>query len=726
MPRFFYAVSAASLTDKINHLCLQLWYNMDTRGDNMIFRIFKDDIRSIFRHFLVPILVLGVIILPALYAWVNIYACHDPYVNTGKIPVAVASNDPGAHLTDGTYMNAAADVTRELRDNHDIGWCFPDTAADAIEGVRSGKYYAAIVFEDNFTYNMLNLQEALKSDEPSMTYYTNEKKNAIAAKITDAVAGSLHDRINTEYLEAVFDNVFETTNKLSDKLDGEEATAEALKQLQEARNAISDFNASVSLLASSNDSVKKTLSKAEKNLNKARSKADSNLAKAEASIDEAKATLKKLKSSLDQQIAALDDAIKELDSAIDALINAATEEEIHEKAEEVEKDAKAVLAVLKEIRSLIPDSSQSYAARIVCDTLDLMILQTEEIINLVEEDPAGNAEAIAKAVEALGNLGTSDLKPAVDSLISDFERAIRVAKPLLSATNGMLDNIDPVLDSAGGTVNGLDSTYGRLQVVLTSLQEDLDDIIAQVEAADQDDRLDLLTELMGGNPDEYSKFFSSLVHVNKNEVYSIRNYGAAMSPFYSILAIWVGGVILIGLFKTNVNRRKFPQITEAEGFFGRFLIFALIGQLQAAVIVAGDIFLFDCCPVHPLLMWVSAAVTSLVFVLLIYAMVVSFGIVGKAAVVVIMVLQIAGSSGSYPIEILPVIFDKIYRFFPFPYAINAMREALCGVYGNDFIIYLAQLLIFAAVAIIIGLFIRKPFIGVNRYMTEKLEETEVL
>ena len=692
----------------------------------MIFRIFKDDIRSIFRHFLVPILVIGVIVLPALYAWVNIYACYDPYVNTGKIPVAVASNDPGAHMTDGTYMNAAADVSRELRDNHDIGWQFPDTAEDAIEGVRSGKYYAAIIFEDNFTYNMLNLQEALKSDEPSMTYYTNVKKNAIAAKITDTVAGNLQEKINTKYLEAVFDNVFESTNKLSDDLNGEEAIDEALQRLHETRDTVSDLNASISLLASSNENVKTTLNKAEKSLKKARSKANSNLSEAETSINEAKATLKKLKNSLDKKTAALDNAIKELDTAIDSLINAADEEEMRELAEQVENKAKAVLTVLKEIRSLIPDSSQSSAARIVCDTIDLMIIQTEEIIDLAEEDPVGNAKALAEVAEALGNLGNSDLKPAIDNLISDFERAIRIAKPLLSATDGMLDNIDPVLDSAGGTVNGLGGTYGRLQVVLTSLQEDLDGIIAQVEAADKEDRMDLLTKLMGGDPDEYSKFFSSLVNVNKNEVYSVKSYGAAMSPFYSILAIWVGGVILIGLFKTNVNRRKFPQITEAEGFFGRFLIFALIGQLQAAVIVAGDIFLLDCSPAHPLLMWVSAAVTSLVFVLLIYAMVESFGIVGKAAVVVIMVLQIAGSSGSYPIEILPEIFDKIYRFFPFPYAINAMREALCGAYGADFIIYLAKLLIFAVVAVIIGLLIRKPFIGVNRYMTEKLEETEVL
>jgi putative membrane protein len=199
-----------------------------------------------------------------------------------------------------------------------------------------------------------------------------------------------------------------------------------------------------------------------------------------------------------------------------------------------------------------------------------------------------------------------------------------------------------------------------------------------------------------------------------------------MAPFYSVLAVWVGGVILVSILKTDADRKKFPGLSEAQYFFGRFLLFFVMGQLQAAVIVAGDIFLLDCQPVHPWLMWFSAAVTSLVFVLLIYALTLSFGDVGKAIVVVVMVVQIAGSSGSYPIEILPVIFSKIYRFFPFPYAINAMREALCGTYGLDYWRYLAELMLFAVLGVVIGLIVRRPFIGLNRFVTEKIEETEVL
>jgi putative membrane protein len=199
-----------------------------------------------------------------------------------------------------------------------------------------------------------------------------------------------------------------------------------------------------------------------------------------------------------------------------------------------------------------------------------------------------------------------------------------------------------------------------------------------------------------------------------------------MTPFYSIIALWVGGVMLVTIMNCTADRKKYPQINEAEGFFGRYLLFFLIGQIQAAVVVAGDIFLLHCSPVHPWLMWLSAAITSMAFVIIIYALTLVFGDIGRAAVVVIMVIQIAGSSGTYPIEILPEIFGKIYTFFTFPYAINAMREAICGLYGHDFVKYLAQLMVFFLCAVLLGICVRKPFLGVKQFMQAKMKETEVM
>ena len=236
-----------------------------------VFGIFRNDIKSIVKHFFVLVIVIAIVILPALYAWVNIYANSNPYVNTGNIPVAVASYDSGAEMSDGTYLNAASDVMKELKEDDNIGWEFPDTPEKAIEGVRSRKEYAAIVFEDNFSYNMANLKEALKYDKPAITYYSNTKKNAVAAKITDTAANELLEKINTKYLEEVFGQIFEGTNRLSDELNSDEAVDKALKQLRETRDALADLNASIGLLTESSGDIQSMLSNAQKNLDSARS-----------------------------------------------------------------------------------------------------------------------------------------------------------------------------------------------------------------------------------------------------------------------------------------------------------------------------------------------------------------------------------------------------------------------------------------------------------------------
>ena len=350
-----------------------------------------------------------------------------------------------------------------------------------------------------------------------------------------------------------------------------------------------------------------------------------------------------------------------------------------------------------------------------------MISDIDTLVNALPD--VSEASAVA---EELKKLSQTSLSAAVDSLIDSMDTTISLMEPLMESMSVMLGDMLPVLEGADTTVTELDASLIQMQTMFRATADKIDDIIAKVEAASDDDRLALLVELLGGDPEKYAKFFSSLVDAEVEEIYPVASYGAAMAPFYSVLAIWVGGVILVSILKTHIDRKKFPEATEAEAFFGRFLLFFLIGQAQAAVIVAGDIFLLHCSPVHPWLMWLAAAVASFVFVMLIYALTLAFGDVGKAIVVVVMVLQIAGSSGSYPIEILPPVFGKIFRFFPFPYAINAMREALCGTYGHDFIKYLAELMLFAVLALAIGLLIRKPFMGMNRFVSEKLEETEVL
>jgi putative membrane protein len=229
-----------------------------------------------------------------------------------------------------------------------------------------------------------------------------------------------------------------------------------------------------------------------------------------------------------------------------------------------------------------------------------------------------------------------------------------------------------------------------------------------------------------GDPKELAEFLVEPVQVETTTIYPVQDYGSAMTPFYSTLAIWVGGVVLGSIFKVHASKDGLRKPKDRHLFWGRFLTYFVLGQLQAAIIVWGDIHLIGCQCIEPKLLYLCAAVTSFVFISIIFSLILAFGDVGKAIVVVIMIVQIAGSSGSYPVEILPEIFTGIYLFFPFPYAINAMREAICGLYQYDIYKYLAELMIFGIFGLLIGLVVKKSFAPVTHFLEEDMEKTGVL
>ena len=687
-----------------------------------ILSIFRNDIGSLSRRFFALAIIVAISVLPALYAWVNIYANGNPYANTGEIQIAVASLDPGLDLEDGTHINMAEEVFEDLKTSDKIGWQFPESADEAIEGVKSGRYYAAVVFEDNFTYNMYHFEQALLDDKAPLTYYENQKRNAIAPKITETAATTLQQSIKTTYLETVFNFIFDETNEIADDLSEGETADDVIARLKDLRDtlraydsAISSFTGKSAGIHSGIKDAKNKLSKAGKSADKSASDAEKDLTKARNTLEVLKKILVNRETRIEKERAALEEVTSKISAGgLSEEEKAALNEEAKELANKLKSDLEGLLA-------LFPESKDSASVMALRAVLSAMISDVDTLTNALS-----NPTAIPAIMDELKKMSQTSLSDSVNSLISTIDRTIDLMEPLMKSMSSMLNGMSPVLDSADNTVSELDSSLLQMQAVFRGAADKIDDIIKRVEEVSEGDRLALLIDLLGGDPEAYAKFFSSLVEVEVEEVYSVASYGAAMAPFYSVLAIWVGGVILVSILKTHIDRKKYPEATEAQAFFGRFLLFFLIGQMQAAVIVAGDIFLLGCQPVHPWMMWFSAAVTSFVFVLLIYALTISFGDVGKAIVVVVMVLQIAGSSGSYPIEILPPVFGKIYRFFPFPHAINAMREALCGTYRHDFAFYLAYLLIFAAVGLAIGLLIRKPFLGMNRFVSEKIEETEVL
>ena len=678
-----------------------------------IWRVFCTDLRSLSRSFFACAVVVGIVLLPSLYAWLNIYSNWDPYGNTGGIPIAVASLDKG-YDDDGTYVNKGQDVVDDLREATSINWVIVDTEQEATDGVYAGDYYAAVVIDEDFSSKMYRMLTDW-TGKPAITYYENAKKNAVATKITDTAVESLKRSISENYLEVVISGIMEQSNLLAADLtedDPEAAVKGLLYQAQDllaaSRRMMDAFDAAGSTGGvSAQDAA--ALEAALANMNK--SLPDSGqLQQSAAEIQRALyVAAEKAERALEKLESAIENA-PELESAQQAALDAA-------------RDMEKLSGDLTKLADSMPSGeAQTQLRALASRCADLASMLNRLATSADTQDLLADCDALVKSLRTMAD----KLPVTAKALRGDLNLVMTELADTLDGVAELAADARDIRTALGDTSQALDVTMGLLRPATERMVSSLSDTIDKLQGMDGDGYLDILIDILGGDPAAYGEYFPEMVQTTVNAVYPIENYGSAMTPFYTVLAIWVGGVILSSILKVHARTEGLVNPRPAELFFGRYLLFFVLSQLQAAIIVTGDLYLLKVQCLHPGAMYLTASLTAFTFSLLIYSMALSFGDVGKALVVVIMVMQIAGSSGTFPIELLPEIYQKIYRFFPFPYAIDAMRECICGMYGGYYGQQLAFLLLFAAAALLIGLLVRRPFMGLNHFMEEKLEETELL
>ena len=681
-----------------------------------IWTVFKTDVKTLSKCFFACAVVVAIAVLPSLYAWLNIYSNWDPYGNTGGISIALVSLDKGYTDEDGVFTNKGQDVVDDLREATSIDWVIVDSEKQAKDGVYAGDYYAAVVIDKDFTYKMYHMLTEW-TGKPSITYYENAKKNAVATKITDTAVESLKRTISENYLEVVIGRVMTQANLLAADLtedDPEAAVKGLFYQVQDllagCRATMDAFDAAKNSSTIDIDSGK--LSQIIQNINSSLPDTGK-IQETAAQIDRAIYTaLEKVQRALDQFQQAiadggsLDDARKAIEAAADTMGQMG--DKLTEWADRLEQES-AGNAAAKLARS-IADKCYQLQDRLTAltDSDDL-----ETVIN--------DCKDIAAAV---GDL-TGKLLPTADELRKELENVMGQISNAMENVKGLGDDVRAVQNALANTALALDETMALLRPAAERLSQSVSETLDKLQNLTADEYMDILLDILNGDPETYGQYFSQMVQTTVTPIYPIENYGSAMAPFYTVLAIWVGGVILVAIIKPHARLDGLVDPTPRELYFGRYIMFFLLSQIQAAVIITGDLLILKIQCLHPGLLYLTGALTALSFSLLIYSLALSFGDVGKAIVVVVMVLQIAGSSGTFPIELLPDIYQKIYRFFPFPYAIDAMRECICGLYGDYYITQLLFLLLLCAAALVIGLLVRRPFMGLNHFMEAKLEETEL-
>lgn len=720
-----------------------------------ILAIFKADVRGLVKNVLALIIIIGLCILPSLYAWFNIYSNWDPYANTGNIKIAAYSEDEGYTGEDGTVQNMGGKILDNLKENTAIGWTMVNSGEEAIEGVKSGDYYAAVVIEKDFSYKMFNMF-AEGFANPGITYYENEKKNAVATKITDTAVSTLQQSIDAQFVDVVIRTVFEQTNNVSGEIETNNKIKEFTDKLTAVNNNLITYETTIESLISANKELTTSVGKAQDEIDSLKGQVDTGID----DVTGVQNGISTTRTSLSDFNAKVKESVAQIESSLDKVVS---ELENTTVTDDVRKMADDMIQTMKDVNTLKKEALKLEAAIKGIKLPSDYDKETQDALNAIGS-VIGNADDIREVINGLGitdaadkvtsrieaelakktdsvedavrtckdyasnmrNMFTNSLMPQIDGILANTEQILATVNTLLESINTTLENTGTIFDGMVSTIGSTNQSLEQMQVIIQGGSEKLKSVTELFNGTTEDERVQALRKLMSGDPDTYGEFFSEPVKIDTVEVYPIANYGSAMTPFYTVLALWVGALLLTALVKVKAEPKNLQGVKLHQLYFGRYLLFFVLGQIQALVVVLGDIYLLHCQILDKGLFWFTASLTSFVFTLLVYSLTLSFGDIGKAVAVVIMVIQIAGSGGTFPIELLPSVYRNIYIFFPFPYAINAMRETIGGMYGNMYVKSLLQLMIFAVAALVLGLVIRKPFIKWNHFVEKRMEDTKMM
>lgn len=587
-----------------------------------IIKVFLNDCKHIGRNVVALVVVMGLAVLPSLYAWFNILSNWDPYgpESTSNIKVAVAYDDTGINIS-GMDINISTNIVEALKTNDTIGWVFTDSTDEAIEGVWSGDYYAALIMPADFSKDMVSFL-ADNMTHPEIIYYTNQKKNAIAPKITDKAKTAVQQQVNATFISTL---------------------TEAIMKSADVADNIGNKNKADSTLESDSDSMNNSL------------------------ID-----------ILIAKFQVINTQVVTFDNVLSALSNIMT------TAQTSADTAKGIS----------PDISGTFEGeRAILNELNKTIGQSSLIDSSLFSTISHDIDAVSGYMNSISSI-YNDMGYNID----DFNKSISQMGESINNTLVMVRNIE---DNLNETTNKLvefknSGVYSLLQTAISF------------------------------NTDELASFISAPVAITTEDLYPITNYGSAMSPFYSVLSIWVGALILVAIIHVKVHPFDGIKVNSVEAFFGRYITFFLIGQAQALLITLGDLFFIGIQCIHPFKFWFAAAFTSFVFTMITYSLTVAFENVGEAAAVVIMVIQVAGAGGTFPIQCLPAIYQAIYKYLPFTYAMDALRECVGGTYSWYYWKCILALLVYVGICLFIGLVIAKPCRKLNAIVDKSKEKSEIM
>jgi putative membrane protein len=707
-----------------------------------IFKIYQRDLKKLFTNSMAIILAVGIAVIPSLYAWFNIFANWDPYGSTGNMQVAVIIEDEGYTFKE-MEINVGKEIRSNLEANDLIDWQFV-SKKEAISGIEAGKYYAGIEIPKGFSQSLTSIvTDDFK--QPQIKYYANEKKNAIATKITDKVVQTIQQEVNESFVTTVINVVSSLIDFVADA--NQHGTTDTFgdmsAKLRSASTSVAGVKKTVSSLSAVLDATQEMKNAIDgKNVDRLIDTSD-NL------VDSSEDLAKLLQTGVNHLTSSVDTALADTATGLDTAaaeiegVTGKSDDEIIAKLASVQAKMLQLKAALETVYDALGAVQEFLPVKLTA--LDKMIADTQDkiekiskidsLITQAKKSPAKNKinqilsemKTLTVDVTALQAGYKKNVKPTVDKNLNAVIDALRVAGNLIADLSGDLPMLQSLAKSLDATANGSADIVMALNKLLDTVKNEIDSLADKVDGLGDSELINTIKNMTSKNSEQLGAFLACPVILETEKVYGIENYGSAMAPFYSTLAIWVGSMILIAVVKTNVKRKKEigNNVRMHHAYFGRMLTFLTFAVAQSLIICLGDLYFLRIQCFHPAKFLFVGVFAALVFSMFIYSLTYALGDIAKSVGIILLFVQIGGSGGTFPIDVCRGFFRAIHPYLPFTFVINAMRECVCGTYAGDYWIDLLKLSAYIVAALVIGLgvkfLVKKPI----RFFEKQVEKTDL-
>ena len=667
-----------------------------------IIEIFRNDIKEVFRKANTWIIIVGLIFLPSMYAWPNILSSWDPYGHTNNIKVAVTSEDAGATV-DGKELNLGNSLVEGLKNNKNLDWQFVSNKEEAEKGVRIGDYYASIVVPKNFSQDMTSVSRT-EPQRATIEYTVNEKINAISPKITNSGASAIANNISKNFVETangiIFEKLHEAGIKFEENLPSIEKAKEEIFKLNDNfstyESTLSELIGKVEYGYNILNNVQNTLPEIDRVATNSIMIAD----KAGITINNIQGFNERLLPIINSHLNVVEEVSKEANVIAKELQKKPDKtEEIKARQKALDSRLQASIERLQLVKNIFEYFNKLSNERLFNNQLERVTTLSndittikevnnsiynkmdhyDEIADTVKEEFVNKSARINEVSSNMNSKLNVEVAPLISQVLSKAEVNIDKVSGIIAGTQGELPAVERKLSE---TEVKISNAYGKLlslQAQMPSAKSKIQKLTDEIKKADSGIDKNQLFNLLKVDYKQQAEFFANPVKLQENKLYHIENYGSAMTPFYTVLSIWVGSLLMSSLLTTKVEDEE-NKYKPYQKYFGRGLLFVIISLFQTLIITLGDMYVLGTQATSPYRFVLYALLISLLFSSIIYTIVCILGNVGKAVCIVLLVLQLGSSGGTFPIQMTSEFFQALYPKVPFTYSIGLLREAVGGVY----------------------------------------------